>query len=69
MKTIKLRIDCAEERKDMLCALANNSYKVWIEEKRESFITPGEYFVCFEVPDEAIAPKKTNRKENQENEY
>lgn len=45
---VRLKIQNASDREDMVKALANSGYKVWIEEKEEGVFNT-KYFVCFEM--------------------
>lgn len=49
-KGIKVKINQASYREDIVIALAGSGYKVWIEEKEDKsdeFKT--DYYVCFEI--------------------
>lgn len=46
MKTIKLKIHSQSDRENMLIALANNGYKVWVEEIEDN-VCNITYLVCF----------------------
>ena len=56
MKTIKLNIQSYNDRRDMVFILAQNGFKTWVEEVKESLTTS--YYVYFEVEDNAIKPDK-----------
>jgi len=46
-KTIKLKIHAQEDRLNIIAALANNGYKVWVEEEKDNIYNVT-YFVIFE---------------------
>jgi hypothetical protein len=46
---IKLKINYHTDRQNMVTALANSGYKVWVHEtENKSLISGTDYFVCFE---------------------
>ncbi len=50
MKEIKVKMNCWDDRNNMITALANSGHKVWVEEKEtSSFGFEKEYFVVFEL--------------------
>ena len=48
MQKIKLKIQAERDRENMVIALANNGYKVWIEEASDN-VCKITYFVVFEL--------------------
>lgn len=48
MKTIKLKVQHQYDRNNLVSALANSGYKVWIEEKTDR-IAETTYYVIFEI--------------------
>jgi len=47
---IKLKIQNAEDRENMVLALTNAGYKTWVEVKEEDTLTyEKEYFIVFEL--------------------
>lgn len=46
--TIKLNIYSANDKENIIFSLANNGYKVWVEEIQDEPHDTPEYFVCFE---------------------
>ena len=48
MKEIKLKIQKQQDRENMVTALANSGYKVWIEEKTDNLYNYT-YYVIFEL--------------------
>ncbi len=53
-KAISVKIESASDRMKMIEALANNGYKVWVEErnKLQYSLTCGDFYVCFEMKGE-----------------
>lgn len=49
-KIIKLKINSAKDRVDIIIALANSGYKVWVEkEEHKSWRGGDKYFVVLEL--------------------
>jgi len=47
VQIVRLRINSYEDRNNMVLALANAGYKVWILKKEDTLIG-NNYFVCYE---------------------
>jgi len=46
---IKLKIQDYNNRNNMVIALANAGYKVWVD--KETYLASDTYYVCFEYPE------------------
>ena len=44
---IKLKIQYQVDRENIISALANSGYKVWVEEKEGDWCWEKNYYVCF----------------------
>lgn len=49
---IELKIDAYDDRQNIICALANNGYKVWTKKDSDGPYRNTRIFVCFEVEGE-----------------
>ena len=48
--TIKLRISYQADRENLISALANSGYKVWVEEEyHQQWEGDNVYYICFEL--------------------
>ena len=51
MTTVRFKIQLSADRHEMVLALANAGYKVWVEEqKNDRSMTSNDYYVCVEMP-------------------
>ena len=48
---LKLRIQPYHDREMLVMSLANNGYKVWVEEEKIPHTVSSNYFVCFNLKD------------------
>ena len=64
---IKLKIQDYNNRNNMVIALANAGYKVWVE--KETYLASDTYYVCFEYPEPETKPDTTDTAQVPEDTY
>lgn len=58
MKTVKIEVQSKSARERLIMTLGMAGFRVWQEKEekdhRQPLTTENKYFVCFEVPDDAV---------------